>query len=126
ALTEGVHTQLYPHNADVDRINNEALAGIDAPARVFEMHSQGGKALVEALKRGCLSPELLSIKEGARVMFTRNNFEHGYVNGTLGVVTGWSAEGYPLVKTNNGTIEAMPEEWRIDDRARTLAKISQV
>ncbi len=120
-------TRLYPHNADVDRINDEALSKIDTPVKIFEMRSEGGKALVESLKRGCLSPETLSLKDGAAVMFTRNNFEHGYVNGTLGTVTGFSEGGFPLVRTREGaTIEASPEEWRIDDRARTLAKIVQV
>jgi len=124
-------TKLYPHNADVDRINDEALATIDTPARTFDMRAEGAKALIESLKRGCLSPERLVLKEGARVMFTRNNFDAGFVNGTLGTVTGWSAEGYPLITTRGlsgrgGIIEARPEEWRIDDGARTLAKITQV
>ena len=120
-------TRLYPHNADVDRLNDEALAQVDAPVRIFEMRSEGGKALVESLKRGCLSPQTLALKEGAAVMFTRNNFEKGYVNGTLGVVTNFAEGGFPTVRTREGrVIEAAPEEWRIDDRARALAKISQV
>lgn len=120
-------TRLYPHNADVDRINDDALSRIDASVRVYTMHAEGAKPLIEGLKRGCLSPETLTLKEGAAVMFTRNNFEKGYVNGTLGTISGWSEGGFPLVRTRQGeTIEAAPEEWRIDDRARTLAKISQV
>ena len=120
-------TRLYPPNANVDQVNDEALSKIDAPAKVFAMRSEGGKALVESLKRGCLSPETLTLKDGASVMFTRNNFEHGYVNGTLGTVTGFSEGGFPLVRTREGAmIEASPEEWRIDDRARTLAKIVQI
>ena len=39
-------TRLYPHNADVDRINDEALSLIDAPVKLFEMRSEGSKALV--------------------------------------------------------------------------------
>ena len=120
-------TRLYPHNADVDRLNEEALAQVDAPSRIFEMRSEGGKALVESLKRGCLSPQTLALKEGAAVMFTRNNFDKGYVNGTLGTVINFGESGFPTVRTREGRlIEAAPEEWRIDDRARTLAKISQI
>ncbi len=120
-------TRLYPHNADVDRINDDALSRIDSAAHVYTMYSEGAKALVEGLKRGCLSPETLVLKEGAAVMFTRNNFDKGYVNGTLGTVTGFGETGFPLVRTRQGElIEAGTEEWRIDDRARTLAKISQV
>ncbi len=123
----GLKTQLYPHNADVDRINDDALSQIDAPLRMFEMRSEGANALVDALKRGCLSPEALALKEGASVMFTRHNFEAGYVNGTLGIVTSFSENGFPVVKTREGAyIEAAPEEWRIDDGPRTLAKIVQV
>jgi len=123
---EAVVTRLYPHNADVDRLNDDALSRIDAPARAYSMQSEGSKPLIEGLKRGCLSPENLVLKEGAAVMFTRNNFEQGYANGTLGTVSGFSESGFPLVSTRHGIIEAAPEEWRIDDRARTLAKITQV
>lgn len=120
-------TRLYPHNEDVDRINTDALGLIESPAKVYRMREQGSKTLVEALKRGCLSPEALSLKEGASVMFTRNNFEHGYVNGTLGTVVGWSAAGWPQVRTKQGRlVEAEPEEWRIEDGKRVLAQIAQV
>jgi ATP-dependent DNA helicase PIF1 len=52
------------------------------------MSSRGKDNLVENLKRGCLSPEVLTLKVGARVMFTKNDVQHrSYVNGTLGVVT---------------------------------------
>lgn len=127
AGSPGGATRLYPHNEDVDRINESELGTLEAPAKVYRMREQGGKTLVEALKRGCLSPEALSLKEGARVMFTRNNFEAGFVNGTLGTVEGWSAAGWPLVRTRHGKlIEAQPEEWRIEDGKRTLALIAQV
>ncbi len=125
--TEHPHTRLFPHNADVDRINDEALSQLSTPLRAFPMRSEGSKPLIEALKRGCLSPEALGVKEGAAVMFTRNNFEKGYANGTLGVVEGYSVSGFPLVRTRGGSlIEADPQEWRIEDGRRTLAKILQV
>jgi len=120
-------TRLYTHNEDVDRINEEALLRIDNALKVFRMRSSGSTTLVEALKRGCLSPETLSLKQGAAVMFTRNNFEHGYVNGTLGVVEGWSSAGWPQVRTKQGKlVEAEPEEWQVTDGNRVLASIHQI
>lgn len=120
-------TRLYTHNEDVDRINEEALSRIETPLKVYRMRSSGSTTLVEALKRGCLSPEALSLKEGAAVMFTRNNFEHGYVNGTLGTVVGWSDAGWPKVATRSGkVIEAEPEDWQVADGNRVLAQITQV
>lgn len=120
-------TRLYTHNEDVDRINEQALSRIDTALKVYHMRSSGSTTLVEALKRGCLSPETLSLKQGAAVMFTRNNFEHGYVNGTLGVIEGWSSAGWPRVRTKQGKIvEAEPEEWQVTDGNRVLASITQV
>ncbi len=120
-------TRLYTHNEDVDRINEEALSRIENALKVYHMRSSGSTTLVEALKRGCLSPGTLSLKEGATVMFTRNNFEHGYVNGTLGTVVGWSDAGWPKVATRAGkVIEAEPDTWQVADGNRVLAQITQV
>lgn len=66
-------TQLYNHNANVDAINTKELAKLSGTAKVFEMHGRGPEKLVATLKRGCLSPEILSLKTGARVMFAKND-----------------------------------------------------
>ncbi len=124
---KGTATRLHTHNAEADRINVESLAKVEGKAKVFEMTSRGAKNLVESLKQNCLSPERLTLKEGASVMFTRNNFEHGYANGTLGTVSGFANSGYPIVKTKNGRlIEVELEEWTIQDGNKILARISQL
>lgn len=120
-------TQLYTHNLDVDRMNHAALDDIQGTARMHYMHARGADALVAALKKGCLSPDTLYLKVGARVMFTRNNFDAGYVNGTLGEVVEFDAAGLPIVRTQSGgTITAEPAEWIIEQDGRELAKIIQV
>jgi hypothetical protein len=122
-----VATRLYTHNENVDRINTESLEKIDGKTRVYQMTSRGAQGLVESLKSQCLSPEVLTLKEGASVMFTRNNFEAGYVNGTLGSVAGFNAFGSPIVKTRSGvTITVEPAEWAIQDGNKILAKITQI
>lgn len=121
-------TQLYSHNADVDRINDVEIGKISGDMRTFAMTSQGKDTLIASLKRGCLSPEVLSLKVGARVMFTKNDVERAYVNGTLGTVTGFVKEsGYPIIKTSSGrSVTAEPEEWHIEDGGKVLARITQV
>ncbi|MHB8651716.1 MAG: helix-turn-helix domain-containing protein [Minisyncoccota bacterium] len=121
-------TTLFPHNADVDRVNTAALAKVPGESVSFTMSSQGPDVLVAHLKKGCLSPEALFIKEGASVMFTKNNPPAGFVNGTLGVVVGIHKEsGYPLVQTKSGKkIEASPMEWTIEENGKVRAKITQV
>ena len=118
---------LFSHNVDVDRMNEERLAAIPGKARQFRMTARGPDILVLALKRGCLSPETLSLKTGARVIFTKNKPDGSFVNGTLGEVEGFANAGTPIVRTFNGRrISAEPMEWTITDGTRVLAKIEQV
>ncbi|TSC61197.1 MAG: ATPase AAA [Parcubacteria group bacterium Gr01-1014_48] len=121
-------TQLYAHNADVNTINASELGKLASESKTFTMMSKGPAKLVETLKRGCLSPEALSLKVGARVLFTKNDIERKYVNGTLGTITYFDKNtGFPYVKTNAGaTIPAVPDEWRIEEDGRVLARITQI
>lgn len=121
-------TQLFSHNADVDRINNNKLAKLPGQARTFEMEGRGPGALLLQLKKSCLSPETLFLKTGASVMFTKNDVEHRFVNGTLGVVTGFSKDGGdPIVKTNSGKIIfTEPLDWHIEENGRVLARVTQI
>ena len=120
--------KLFSHNADVDRINDEILAKLPGGSHAFNMSSQGPDALVAALKKGCLSPETLSLKVGAAVMFTKNNPKEGFVNGTLGAVEGFKkTNGYPFVKVRNGQrIGVEPMDWTMEEDGKVRAKISQL
>ncbi len=119
--------RLFPHNADVDRINNEELGKIDGAERSFRMRSSGTAPAVESIKRGCLSPELLVLKVGANVMFTKNNPSGSFVNGTLGKVTSFASTGAPVVKTRGGaTIVAEPMDWTMEEDGKVKAKLVQV
>src|SRR3989344_4520046 len=124
---EEVATRLYTHNADVDRINSDSLARIEGVAKRYTMQSRGSSALVATLKNNCLSPEILDLKIGASVMFTRNNFDAGYVNGTLGTVEDFADNGHPIVRTRAGAIKHVdPAEWAIQDGNKILARTTQV
>ncbi|HMB17378.1 MAG TPA: AAA family ATPase, partial [Candidatus Paceibacterota bacterium] len=96
-------TRLYTHNRDVDVINKRELNKIDEKEVNFRMSSKGKEVLVEILKRGCLAPENLILKKGAEVMFLKNNFDKGYVNGTVGKVVSFDkGTEYPVVETLEG------------------------
>ncbi len=129
SIPHGNTTQLYSHNADVNAINDTELSKLAGKNEIFEMRGWGPEKLVTALKNGCLSPEILSLKIGARVMFTKNDtVKHRFVNGTLGVVVGFTKTDHcPIVKTNSDkSIFAEPMGWRLEDGGRVLAEISQV
>ena len=120
--------KLFSHNADVDRINDQVLAGLLGKQNTFINSTQGPDPLVAALKKGCLSPEILYLKVGASVMFTKNNPKEGFVNGTLGVVDGFDKiSGNPIVKTRSGRkIEVEPMDWTIEENGKVRASISQL
>ena len=119
-------TRLYTHNADVDAVNSAKLAELPAPSRTFRMSGNGRKPLVEGLMKNCLSPEFLYLKEDALVMCTKNNFEEGYVNGTLGRITRFE-EGYPVIETTDGELITMkPTTWEIVEDKKVLASIEQL
>jgi ATP-dependent DNA helicase PIF1 len=119
--------KLFSHNADVDRINAAELEKIKNPVKKFRMSEKGKDTLVEGLKRGCLSPEVLELKEGAAVMFTKNSPQGKFVNGTLGTITGFDAMGYPLVLTKDGrTVSTEPMEWQLEEQGKVKASIAQL
>jgi len=119
--------RLFSHNVDVDRVNEDRLAGITGDAKTYRMRTQGAPPLIASLQRGCLSPQDLRLKKTARVMFTKNNPDGSFVNGTLGEVEGFTNAGDPVVRTfDNERIIVQPMDWMIADGDRVLALISQL
>ena len=121
-------TKLYTHNADVDAINNRELEKITGEPVIFNMKWSGNKNVVDLLKRGCLAPEKLALKKGAKVMFIKNNFEAGYVNGTLGEIAYFDVDdGLPVVSTYSGkTIKAGLATWTIEEDDKIKAQVDQI
>ncbi len=125
AKKEGT-TRLYAQNIDVDRINAHHLAELHGELYTFKMTHEGPMHLINTLKKNCLAPEMLHLKENARVMFVRNDPQGRWVNGTIGVVDSFDAMGEPVIRKNDGKIVTPGKEmWIIADGDRTLATIHQ-
>jgi ATP-dependent exoDNAse (exonuclease V) alpha subunit len=122
----GESTKLYTHNMDVDGVNNRELEMIKDSTHEYEMATKGNPNIVITLKKSCLAPETLYLKKGSLVMFVKNNYESGYVNGTLGKVVDFEPAG-PVVITKGGKrIVASPASWAIEEDGKVKAEISQV
>ncbi|MFZ4648028.1 MAG: PIF1 family DEAD/DEAH box helicase [Patescibacteria group bacterium] len=120
-------TKLFTHNQKVDSHNILALDALESQSVFFEMKAKGPANLVKKIKDGCLAPERLELKIGAIVMFVRNNFVRGFVNGTIGEIVSFDEEGFPVVKTLRGAlIVARPEIWGLGEDGEILASLSQV
>jgi ATP-dependent DNA helicase PIF1 len=123
----GRFVRLYSHNPDVDQENEHELAGLSGKANRYTMETSGIPAIADSLKMGCLAPEKLLLKKGASVMFVKNNFDQGYVNGTLGTVSGFNEKGIPLIALRNKQeILAEPVTWSVEENGKTLAQIKQI
>jgi DNA-binding MarR family transcriptional regulator len=120
--------RLYTHNEDVDRLNEAQLAALPGAEKVFHMDSSGAPLLIESLKRGCLSPVRLVLKENALVMCTKNNPAAGYANGTLGKVISFEkGSNNPIIETRSGEmITIQPLDWAVEEQGKIRAKIMQI
>jgi ATP-dependent DNA helicase PIF1 len=79
--------RLMTHNAQVDGINTHRLAAMPGASRCFTSKDIGKEPHITKLDKDCLAPRHLYLKEGARVMFVKNDKGGRFVNGTLGTVT---------------------------------------
>lgn len=121
-----IPTKLYTHNREVDQLNLQELGKIDGSPKIYQMQFNGTKKLAESLKKSCLAMEELHLKKDAVVMFVKNNFEAGYVNGTMGVIVDFEGN-LPVVRTYGGKeIVVDLESWHIEEDGIVKARITQI
>jgi len=120
------YVRLYTHNSDVDRVNAAELEKLSGHECVFDAVLKWNKKLSAWLAKWLLSPESLSLKVDAHVLFTKNNTLAWYINGTTWIVTWFDDETwYPVVKTKNWPIVVEPETWSIENEDELLASVTQ-
>ena len=122
-------TKLYTHNVDIDRINNQELEKLPGDAVHLVYDSKGSQQNIEKIFKSSLVSDTLVLKKDAVVIFIKNNPEKGYLNGTTGVVTGFTkGESMPQVKISSGrTITLEQEDWSLEGKnGKVTASVSQV
>lgn len=121
-------THLFTHNSDVDFMNDEELAKLPGKQYEYKMVTSGIHAYpIDILKKQILSPEILKLKVGAPVMFTRNHKEGQYANGTIGTVLDFNGEySTPRIRLKDGRlITPKRETWTLEENGKERAKASQ-
>ncbi|GAA5014166.1 AAA family ATPase [Acinetobacter puyangensis] len=125
-------TRLYTHNMDVDNLNYQHLGQIEGKLKRFDAIVDGNEKLIETLKSSVRAPQQLELKKGAKVMFVKNNFDMGYVNGSIGEIKGFVEDEeqgiLPQVLMKDGsTIVVEPETWSIEnEQGQVLASLTQI
>lgn len=124
---------LYTTNANVDAINREKLNALETPTIEFLAECKGNEANVKTIINSITAPERLELKIGAKVMFTKNNTDEGYVNGTQGTVVRFddnneqSPPYTPVVETLDGSLIAVePYCWELSKQDEVLASVKQL
>ncbi|NLE00925.1 MAG: AAA family ATPase [Fibrobacter sp.] len=98
---------LTPTNAAAELINDSRLAEIDGNEHTYEGVVLGRFSLDD---NRLPSPKILKLKNGCRIMFTKNHPDRKWVNGTLGTVVECCSR-YILVETPNGVYHVNRDIW---------------
>lgn len=117
-------TRLLTHNVQVDKWNNYCLGELPGDEWVNVAETIGPAHQIAFLEKNLLTPRELRLKVGARVIFTVNRPDAGFVNGQTGTVV---ALGRHLVDvmTDKGRIQVEPYAWNYDQNDRAGATFTQ-
>ena len=118
-------TRLFTHNSMVDRWNNFCLGELPGPESTREADTWGPHNQIEFLEKNLLTPKVLRLKPGAKVMFTVNKPDEGFVNGQTGEVVSIGFTSV-VVHTQGKELEVSPYRWRFDSNDKTSAWLEQL
>ena len=117
--------RLFTHNTQVDKWNAYRLSCIDTTETEYQARTNGPDHQIQFLRNNLLTPERLVLKPGARVMFTVNKPDLGFVNGQTGTVVVCGRDEV-LVDCDGMPIRVAPYEWRFDARDKHSATFVQI
>jgi hypothetical protein len=113
-------------NSVADQYNARGLAALPGAAQVFEGALQGDVPKSGAPSDRLPAPMQLALKRGARVIFTQNDAEARWVNGTLGTVTELGGETVSVrIDGAEEDVEvarsSWPQQrWTFDEKTQTM------
>lgn len=121
-------TRLYTLNVDVENINNRKLDELDGDTYYYLRTSRGSSWNdLQILQKNVLAPEILKIKKNAVVMAVKNDAEGRFFNGSVGSVTGFSSDGFPIVDFGDlYAYTVYPDEWEYRRGDKITAAITQI
>jgi len=90
----------------VDYINESHLDALDTKAYTFIAEVEG-----DFPESSFPTDKELTLKDGAQVVFIRNDPEHRWVNGTIGKISHISKDSLEVTDENGTTFDLEPEVW---------------
>jgi ATP-dependent DNA helicase PIF1 len=125
-------TIMYCKRANVDKINGDELKKLNSPLIDYKVSTKIDKKswvddfeglnvddikkAEEFLDKNSQYQSLLQLAVGAQVMLTKNlDIAAGMVNGSRGIIAGFTADHIPVVKFKTGNISVIShEKWDVD------------
>lgn len=102
------YIRLTSHNRQADAINQRELEALDAKEHYFEAKIEG-----EFPEMSFPTDKVLVLKQGAQVMFVKNDREKRFYNGMIGTITGIDDGGITIVPTDADVeIKVTPDVWQ--------------
>jgi len=105
-VNESFAITLATRRDTVDSINDEHMQALKTTEHAYEGEIEG-----EFPDNSLPTAKNLVLKEGAQVIFIRNDKEGRWCNGTLGKVTRLASEQVYVTLENGKTMQVMPEVW---------------
>lgn len=104
-------------NLDIDAYNAAKYGAIQSQEHVYVCKDQGHQNYAKFFDKNCPAPPILRLKVGTQVMLLVNvDVKAGLVNGSMGVVDGFSPLG-PIVKFTNGVRSIIdPNKWEAKEQ----------
>ena len=102
---DNFHIILTTHNYKADEINTREMEKIENESFYFDAKVEG-----DFPENSFPADKTLELKEGARVMFIKNDAEHRYFNGKTGIISHLD-ENRIVVKCGDEDIEVSPQVW---------------
>lgn len=122
--------KMFCLNRDIIKKNEYHLNSIKNKEFKFKAKYNGNVNLVNELKKQFASRgiDTIILKKDLKVMLTKNlNVEDGLVNGSLGIVTGFTSRGYPIVDFKKGNVISIDEcAWELVSNNKTVATAVQI
>jgi len=107
--TDELYITLATRRDNVDYINERKLAELPGEPECFPGEIRG-----DFPESSLPTPKELVLKPGAQVIFIKNDYERRWVNGTIGVISGFDLDGETLyITTDDGrACDVKRESWR--------------
>ena len=114
--------KIFCKNINIDRYNLEKYNNIQEQEVIFYAKDTGESKCSEFFDKNCPAPKILKLKKGTQVMLLVNlDVQGGLVNGSIGVVEGFSSLG-PIVRFSNGEKTVVDSnKWEFKEQSQDLA-----